>query len=71
MLTNTAIHDPLATAARSLKLDKWYRTEFDLNVLFIHLRTRKTPFNVLVFTLRSKVDLNWTRAIRPFIAQSV
>ena len=42
-------------------------TEFDLNVLFIHLRTRKMPFNALVFTLRSKVELNWTRAIRPVI----
>ena len=49
----------------------WYRTEFDFNVLFIHLRTRKMPFNVLVFTLRSKVELNWTRAIRHVIAQSV
>ena len=29
------------------------------------------PFNALVFTSRSKVDLNWTRAIRPVIAQSV
>ena len=48
-----------------------YRTEFDFNVLFFHLRTRKMPFNALVFTLRSKVDLNWTRAIRPLIAQSV
>ena len=48
-----------------------YRTEFDFNVLFIHLRTRKMPFNALVFTLRSKVELNWTRAIRPVIAQSV
>ena len=49
----------------------WYRTEFDFNVLFIHLRTRKMPFNSLVFTLRSKVELNWTRAIQPVIAQSV
>ena len=49
----------------------WYRTEFDFNVLFIHLRTRKMPFNALVFTLRSKVELNWTRAIRHVIAQSV
>ena len=29
------------------------------------------PFNVPVFILRSKVELNWTRAIRPVIAQSV
>ena len=29
------------------------------------------PFNAPVFTLRSKVELNWTRAIRPVIAQSV
>ena len=29
------------------------------------------PFNALVFTLRSKLELNWTRAIRPAIAQSV
>ena len=48
-----------------------YRTEFDFNVLFIHLRTRKMPFNALVFTLRSKVELNWTRAVRHVIAQSV
>ena len=34
------------------------------------LSTRKLPFNVLVFTLRSKLDLIWTRAIRPVIAQS-
>ena len=49
----------------------WYRTEFDFNVLLIHLRTRKMPFNAPVFTLRSKVELNRTRAIRPVIAQSV
>ena len=49
----------------------WYRTEFDFNVLFIHLRTIKMPFNALVFTLHSKVELNWTRAIRHVIAQSV
>ena len=49
----------------------WYRTEFDFNVLFIDLRTRKMPFNALVFTLRSKVGLNWTRPSRHMIAQSV
>ena len=49
----------------------WYRTEFDFNLLFIHLRTRKMPFNALFFTLRSKVELNWTHAIRPVIPQSV
>ena len=48
----------------------WYRTEFELNVLFIHLRTRKMPFFAPVFTLRSKVDLILTRAIGPIIAQS-
>ena len=48
-----------------------YRKEFDFNVLFIHLRTRKMYFNSLVFTLRAKVELNWTRAIRHVIAQSV
>ena len=46
----------------SCQCSKWYRTEFDLNVLFIHLLTRKTPFYALVFTLSSKVDLIWTRA---------
>ena len=80
MLTNTAIWDALAKTPRSPKLDKkqrffpwcmWYRTEFDFNILFIHLRTRKMPFNALIFTLRSKVELNWTRAIRPVMAQSV
>ena len=49
----------------------WYCTEFDFNLLFIYLRTRKMPFNALVFNLRSKVELNWTRAFRPVIAQSV
>ena len=49
----------------------WHRTEFDFNVLFIHLHTRKMPFNALVFTFSSKVELNWTRAIRHVIAQSV
>ena len=49
----------------------WYRTEFDFNALFIHLRTRKMPFYALVFTLRSKVDLIWTRASQLVIAQSV
>ena len=49
----------------------WYHTEFDFHVLFILLRTRKMPFNALVFTLCSKVELNWTRAIRHVIAQSV
>ena len=49
----------------------WYRTEFNFNVFFIHLRTRKMPFNALVFTLRYKVELNWTRVFRPVIAQSV
>ena len=29
------------------------------------------PFNALVFTLRSKVDLIWTRVILPVRAQSV
>ena len=80
MLTN---HDgylgPIWTA-RSPKLDKklrffwwcvWHRTEFDVNVLFIHLRTRKMPFNAFVFTLRSKVDLIWILAVRPVMAQSV
>ena len=35
----------------------WYRTEFDSNVLFIHLCTRKMPLNALVFIVHSKVDL--------------
>ena len=48
----------------------WYRTEFDFNVLFIHLRTRKKPFNALVFTLRSKVELKYdTRYSTPVIVQ--
>ena len=49
----------------------WYRTEFDLIELFIHLHTRKIPFYAPVFILRSKVELNWSRAIRPVKAQSV
>ena len=63
---------PFWTAC-SPKLDKkekffwwcmWHRTEFNLNLLFIKK-------NALVFTLRSKEDLIWTLAVRPFIAQSV
>ena len=49
----------------------WYRTAFDFIILFIHLHTRKILFNAPVFILRSKVGLNWTRAIRPVKAQSV
>ena len=49
----------------------WYRTKFDFDVLFIHLRSRIMTFNALVFTLLSKVELNWTRADRPVTAQSV
>ena len=45
-----------------------YRKEFDFNVLFIQLCIRKMSFNALVFTLRSKVELNWTCAIRPVIS---
>ena len=30
----------------------WYRTEFDLHVLFIHLRTRKMPFTALFTNMR-------------------
>ena len=80
MLTNTAIQDLFTRTAASPKLDKnerffrwcmWHHAEFDFNVLFIHLRTRKMPFNALVFTSRSKVELNWTRAFRPLMAQSV
>ena len=79
MLTNTAILHPSTKTAGSPKLDKkdsffrwcmWYHTEFDFNLLFIHLCTRKMLFNALVFTLRSKLELNWTRAIRPVLAQS-
>ena len=63
MLINTSVLDPLSKTARSPKLDKnerffrwcmWYRTEFDFIVLFIHLHTRKIPFNAPVFILRSK-----------------
>ena len=49
----------------------WYRTEFDFIALFIHMHTRKIPFNAPFIILRFKVELNWTRAIRPVIALSV
>ena len=39
--------------------------------MLIRLRSRKMPFNARVFTLHSKVELNWMRAIWPVIAQSV
>ena len=40
------------------------QAKFELNVLFIDLPTyKKMPFNALVFTLRSKVVLIWTRAM--------
>ena len=35
------------------------------------LSNRKMPFYALVFTLRPKVDLIWTRAFRLVIAQSI
>ena len=72
--------DKYGYLALSPKLDKkercfrwymWYSTEFDFNVLFIHLRTRKMSFNALVYALRFKVELNWTSTRRPVIAQFV
>ena len=49
-----------------------YRTEFDLNALFIHLNSRKMHFNALKnITLRSKVDYIWPSAIRLCFVQSV
>ena len=63
MLTNTAIWDPLAKTERSSKLDKkerffrqcmWFRTEFDLNVLFIDLGTTKRLLTPLVLLYTSK-----------------
>ena len=45
--------------------------EFYFNVLFIHLCTRKMPFNALLFALCSIVDLIWTRVIWSITAQSV
>ena len=47
----------------------WHRTELDFNVLFIHLRSRKMPFNVLVFTLRSKVFTITSRITAARLAQ--
>ena len=80
MLTNTAIKDPFTKTAGSPKLDK--RGVFfddacgitqDLTLMYC-LSTyvpEKMLFITLVFTLRYKVELNWTRVIRPVIAQSV
>ena len=48
----------------------WYRTEFELNVLFIHLYVPEKCLFCPFFTLRSIVDLILTRAIGPIIAQS-
>ena len=36
----------------------WHRAEFDLNVLFIHLRTRKMLFNALQFHFALQSGLN-------------
>ena len=60
-----AIFSPNREPVHRLNLSQVY-------CLSTYLRTRKIPFNALVFTLRSKVaDLIWTRANRPVIAQSV
>ena len=48
-----------------------YHAKFDFNVMFVRLCTRIMPFNALVLTLRSKVELNLTPAIQPVIAQSI
>ena len=68
---DTVSRSPFLFLPDSCQCPKWYRTEFDLNVLFIHLLIRNMPFYALAYTLRSKVDLIWTRAIRIVIAQSV
>ena len=80
MLRNTVILDPLSkpraaqneTKTRDFCDDACgIAQNLTLLYCFIHLNTRKIPFNAHVFILRSKVELNWTRAIRPVIAQSV
>ena len=80
MLTNTAIKDPFTKTAGSPKLDKRgvcfddaCGITQDLTLMYC-LSTyvpEKMLFITLVFTLRYKVELNWTRAIRPVIAQTV
>ena len=45
----------------------WYHTQLAL----MYCLSTYVPEKCLVFKLRSKVELNWTRAIRPVIAQSV
>ena len=49
----------------------WYRTEFELNVLLIHLYVPEKCLFLSLFLLNApKVDLTLTRAIGPIIAQS-
>ena len=75
MLTNTAILDPLTKTARSPKVDKNDACGIAQNLTSMYCLStyvpEKMPFNALVFTLRSIVELNLKRAIRHVIAQSV
>ena len=41
------------------------------NLTLMYFLSTYVPEKYTFFTLRSKVELNWTRAIRPVIAQSV
>ena len=41
------------------------------NLTLMYCLSTYVPEKCLVFNLRSKVELNWTSAIRPVIAQSV
>ena len=41
------------------------------NLTLVYCLSTYVPEKCLVFNLRSNVELNWTRAIRPVIVQSV
>ena len=80
MLTNTAIQGTLTKTVHSPKLDKKERFYDDAcgiaqNLTLIYCLSTYVPEKCLlmpiVFTLRSKVELNWTCAIQPVTAQPV
>ena len=69
MLANTAIQGPLIIAGRSADLDKWgrciwLRSELDLILLFVHLRTWKMLLKIFVFCSAFHCRLNWTLTVQ-------
>ena len=66
-----SLAQPKARQKREISMMHVVSHRIWLKCIVYPLSYQKIPFNALVFTLRSKVDLIWMRAIRPVKAQSV